>query len=129
MKKRLLIIPLLIILLLPLIIAPSYNYNPYDNLEYNFRYDNSNIKVETSRTFLIIEDDGRSHYRTFTSYNKEDKEYNFFRTDSNRKGIYRDLFDYGINFNIRDKQFYKHFQIEDTKDCPNGWICEKTATK
>lgn len=128
MKKRLLILPLFVIILLPLIIAPSYNYQPHDYLEYRFEY-NPNEFVKTSRSFLIIDDDGRMFHRTFTNYNKESKDYDFFKTNNNRKGIYRNLFDRGIDFSDRDKKFYKHFEVEKNADCPPGWTCEKRSKK
>lgn len=120
MKKRLLIIPIFILFLLPLIIAPSSSYYDYLENHQHLTYDNH---LESSKTFLIVEDDGKSYYRTFSSYNKEDKKYNYFKTDYERKGIYRDLYDYHPK--NKDTVSYGNFEIKKTVSCPEGWTCEK----
>ncbi len=115
MKKSVIIL-LCILLILPVAIAPKYSYHPHDFLENNFHYNPKDSKVETTRTFEIIEDDGTRFTRTFSSYNKQAKDYNFFKTGKERKGIYRDFHDFD------EPETRKKCPT----DCPLGWTCTKT---
>ena len=112
MKKRLLLLPIFLILL-AIVSAPTINYHSNDYMENKFYY-HQDSNVETTRVFLILEDNGNNYYRTFKNYNKE-KNYDFFKSSYQRKGIYLDFFDV-------DKM--PHEEYCDI-DCPEGWVCKK----
>ena len=82
-------------------------------MENKFYY-HQDSNVETTRVFLILEDNGNNYYRTFKNYNKE-KHYDFFKTSHQRKGMYLDFFDV-------DKMPPKEYC---DVDCPEGWVCKK----
>jgi uncharacterized protein YxeA len=116
MKKRLILLPLFIILLVTIISAPNHvvYLDQYDNQDYYYD-SNEKPKIETTRVFHIIEDDGSEYYRTYTGFNKN-RVHNRVRYASNQqRGIYRDFFDV-------DKRPNDDFC--DT-DCPAEWKCKK----
>jgi len=112
MKKRLLLLPIFLILL-AIVSAPTINYHSNDYMENKF-YPPQDSNVETTRIFLISEDNGNNYYRTFKNYNKE-KNYDFFKSSYQRKGIYLDFFDVD---KITPKEYCD-------VDCPEGWVCKK----
>ena len=112
MKKRLLLLPIFLILL-AIVSAPTINYHSNDYMENKF-YHHQDSKVETTRIFLISEDNGNNYYRTFKNYNKE-KNYDFFKSSYQRKGIYLDFFD------VDKMPHEEHCDV----DCPEGWVCKK----
>ena len=112
MKKRLLLLPIFLILL-AIVSAPTINYHSNDYMENKF-YHHQDSNVETTRIFLISEDNGNNYYRTFKNYNKE-KNYDFFKSSHQRKGIYLDFFDVD---KITPKEYCD-------VDCPEGWVCKK----
>lgn len=112
MKKRLLLLPIFLILL-AIVSAPTINYHSNDYMENKF-YHPQDSNVETTRIFLISEDNGNNYYRTFKNYNKE-KNYDFFKSSYQRKGIYLDFFD------VDKMPHEEHCDV----DCPEGWVCKK----
>jgi|TARA_Y100000296_G_C5150166_1_gene245968 uncharacterized protein YxeA len=112
MKKRLLLLPIFLILL-AIVSAPTINYHSNDYMENKF-YHHQDSNVETTRIFLISEDNGNNYYRTFKNYNKE-KNYDFFKSSYQRKGIYLDFFD------VDKMPHEEHCDV----DCPEGWVCKK----
>jgi len=113
MKKRLLLLPIFLILL-AIVSAPTINYHSNDYMENKF-YHHQDSNVETTRIFLISEDNGNNYYRTFKNYNKENKHYDIFKTSHQRKGIYLDFFD------VDKMPHEEHCDV----DCPEGWVCKK----
>ena len=112
MKKRLLILPLFIILLVVIISAPSYDSNDYRKGDLTYTLENN---VETTRTFLIKQDNGQEYYRTFEDFNKARVNRGTRHVSRNQRGIYRDFFD--VDKRLKDEYC-------DT-DCPPGWKCKK----
>jgi uncharacterized protein YxeA len=111
MKKRLLLLPIFLILL-AIVSAPTIIHHS-DEIEDKFYY-HQDSNVKTTRVFLISEDNGNNYYRTFKNYNKE-KHYDFFKSSHQRKGVYLDFFDV-------DKISHEgHCDI----DCPEGWVCKR----
>ena len=116
MKKRLLLLPLFIVLLLPIVIAPSnYNYHSNDYRISDAKYTYKENNIETTRTFLILNDKGPDYYRTFESFNKARLNRGSNYPSKNQRGIYRDFFDV-------DQREDSGFS---TSNCPEGWECKK----
>jgi len=115
MKKRLLVLPLFIILLVTIISAPSYYYE--NNNIGNKLIDKKGF--ETTRTFLIKNDQGPDFYRTYNGFNKGDINSNNRYVGFNHKGTYR-------NFDDSNSQPKGHNCYT---NCPSGWECTKKSTK
>ena len=126
MKKRLLLLPLFIILLTTIISAPSYNsdnhynnynkYNSFDFREKDYKYIFEKNDIETVRTFLIKHDKGPNYYRTYENFNKAKLHKSSKHPSKNQRGIYRSFFDHDVKDNSDE-----FCDI----DCPKGWKCKK----
>lgn len=116
MKKRLLVLPLFLILLVTLISAPS---NYYLGNDVNYNYDSFKSNTETTRTFLIKNDNGPDFYRTFNDFNKGKINPNTRYVGFNQKGIYGDYDD--------SRPISKDHHCD--PDCPAGWTCTKTSAE
>jgi len=116
MKKRLLVLPLFLILLVTLISAPS-NYNLGNDVNYNYK--SLRVDSETTRTFLIKNDNGPDFYRTYNNFNKGNINPNTRYVGFNQKGIYGDFDDSNPQPKNKDCD----------PDCPAGWKCSKTSAQ
>lgn len=138
MKKGMITLFGFIFLLLTIISisAPTHKeystYNKNSNVYYQENKQTTNyiknIDIKFSKTFFIKYENGRSHFRTYTNYNKKARSNKYFdnnKHNPNRRGIYRNLFDSGHKPKSRSKTFFAEFKIKKDINCPVGWKCFK----
>lgn len=123
MKKSVLIIfSFLLISFISALYVDNYDYNFYS---YNNEHFVNNEYRQNSKTFHITHGNGQSYYRTFTNYNKYKKDYDYSKTDFERKGIYLDFFDTEDKQNLINQRIFKNIETEKEMNCPKGWTCKK----
>ena len=105
-------------------------YDYRENLRYNdyYRddyYDDVIIingkRHPKTTTYYITYPSGRSHYRTYTDYNKDLSGRHYNR--GTRKGIFLDFFDSGHIPSSRERVYLQRWSFELAGECPPGWQC------